>query len=383
MDACLLNGELEEAHALHLPAGPCGGDTSVPPLASEEEGQQGQQQGQQQTSQPRIKTRQRASAEASQAEASQAEASQALPWLREQASQQQQGLPWLQPEAWQQARQQQASPQQASPQQASPQQASTHEKADAASPKELDEARAPRGTLREAGDLPESRPETSRPESASRANATSSADAALRTAMESGELKAIMDVIHANAETASPEVLEDARALRDSLREAKHAAEGTAPPLGRLGHRRQRRHEGSAGEEQAAQGEEEASQGEHSAAYMCKVLGRCPEGSTPTFSHKFPEHSAAYMCKTFGEQCDSAATEQAPRQQAPRQQAPQHQAPSLLSSLRLMAPEQAQDRPASLPAVDPASGAAALAEWRRSRRQGATAAVPSRSSTSA
>ena len=121
---------------------------------------------------------------------------------------------------------------------------------------------------------------------------------------------------------------------------------------------------------------------------MCKVLGRCPEGSTPTFSHKFPEHSAAYMCKTFGEQCDSAATEQAPQQQAPRQQAPQQQAlrqqaPSLLSSLRLMAPEQAQDRPASLPAVDPASGAAALAEWRRSRRQGATAAVPSRSSTSA
>ena len=368
MDACLLNAELEEARALHLPAGPCGGDTSVPPLASEEEGQQ---QGQQQTSQPRIKTRQRASAEASQAEASQAAASQALPWLREQASQQQQGLPWLQPEAWQQARQQQASPQQASPQQASPQQASPHEKADAASPKVLDEARAPRGTLREAGDLPESRPETSRPESASRANVTSSADAALRTAMESGELKAIMDVIHANAETASPEVLEDARALRDSLREAKHSAEGTAPPLGRLGHRRQRRHEGSAGEEQAAQGE-------HSAAYMCKVLGRCPEGSTPTFSHKFPEHSAAYMCKTFGEQCDSAATEQAPQQQAPRQQAP-----SLLSGLRLMAPEQAQDRPASLPAVDPASGAAALAEWRRSRRQGATAAVPSRSSTSA
>ena len=249
-----------------------------------------------------------------------------------------------------------------------------HENADTASPKVLDEARALRDTLREAKNLPET---------LSKSNAASSADAALHEAMESGELNAIMDAIHANAETASPEVLEDARALRDSLREAKHAAEGTAPPLGRLGHRRRRRHEGSAGEEQAVQGEEEASQGEHSAAYMCKVLGRCPEGSTPTFSHKFPEHSAAYMCKTFGEQCDSAATEQAPQQQAPRQQAPQHQAPSLLSSLRLMAPEQAQDRPASLPAVDPASGAAALAEWRRSRRQGATAAVPSRSSTSA
>ena len=245
-----------------------------------------------------------------------------------------------------------------------------HENADTASPKVLDEARALRDTLREAKNLPET---------LSKSNAASSADAALHEAMISGVLKAIMDAIHEHAETASPEVLEDARALRDSLREAKHASEGTAPPLGRLGHRRQRRHEGSAGEEQAVQGEEEASQGEHSAAYMCKVLGRCPEGSTPTFSHKFPEHSAAYMCKNFGEQCDSAATEQ----QALQQQAPQHQAPSLLSSLRLMAPEQAQDRPASLPAVDPASGAAALAEWRRSRRQGATAAVPSRSSTSA
>ena len=249
-----------------------------------------------------------------------------------------------------------------------------HENADTASPKVLDEARALRDTLREAKNLPET---------LSKSNAASSADAALHEAMESGELKALMDAIHEHAETASPEVLEDARALRDSLREAKHAAEGTAPPLGRLGHRRQRRHEGSAGEEQAVQGEEQASQGEHSAAYMCKVLGRCPEGSTPTFSHKFPEHSAAYMCKNFGEQCDSAATEQAPQQQAPQQQAPQQQAPSLLSSLRLMAPEQTQDRPASLPAVDPASGAAALAEWRRSRRQGATAAVPSRSSTSA
>ena len=66
VDACLLNGELEEARALRLPARPCGGDTSVPPLASaKEEEEQGQQQGQQQTSQPRIKTRQRASAEAS------------------------------------------------------------------------------------------------------------------------------------------------------------------------------------------------------------------------------------------------------------------------------------------------------------------------------
>ena len=139
-----------------------------------------------------------------------------------------------------------------------------HENADTASPKVLDEARALRDTLREAKNLPET---------LSKSNAASSADAALHEAMESGELKALMDAIHEHAETASPEVLEDARALRDSLREAKHASEGTAPPLGRLGHRRQRRHEGSAGEEQAVQGEEEASQGEHSAAYSDELNG--------------------------------------------------------------------------------------------------------------
>jgi hypothetical protein len=50
-DACRLNEELEEAHALHLPARMCGGDTSVPPLAS---GQQQQQQ--QQASQPRFES---------------------------------------------------------------------------------------------------------------------------------------------------------------------------------------------------------------------------------------------------------------------------------------------------------------------------------------
>ena len=94
-----------------------------------------------------------------------------------------------------------------------------HENADTASPKVLDEARALRDTLREAKNLPET---------LSKSNAASSADAALHEAMESGELNAIMDAIHANAETASPEVLEDARTLRDSLREAKHASEGTA-----------------------------------------------------------------------------------------------------------------------------------------------------------
>merc|ERR1740130_1234916 len=47
-DACRLNEELEEAHALHLPARQCGADTSVPPLASE--------QWQQQASQPRFES---------------------------------------------------------------------------------------------------------------------------------------------------------------------------------------------------------------------------------------------------------------------------------------------------------------------------------------
>jgi hypothetical protein len=94
-----------------------------------------------------------------------------------------------------------------------------HENADTASPKVLDKARALRDTLREAKNLPET---------LSKSNAASSADAALHKAMESGELEALMDAIHENAEAASPEVLEDARTLRDSLREAKHAPEATA-----------------------------------------------------------------------------------------------------------------------------------------------------------
>ena len=139
--------------------------------------------------------------------------------------------------------------------------------------------------------------------------------------------------------------------------------------------------------------EQQASQGKHSAVYMCKVLGQCPEGATPTFSHKFPEHTADYMCKKFGKQCDAAGTKQASQQQA-QQQAQQQQAASLLSRLRLLPPEEAdhleeaahlnldatmrtrrartwQDRPPLLPAAEPASSAAALAEWRRNRLQSA------------
>ena len=97
-----------------------------------------------------------------------------------------------------------------------------HEYADAGSPEVLDEARALRDTLREAKNLPETF-------SKSNAHGDADADAALRRAMELGELQTLMDAIHDNAETASPEVLDKARALRDSLREAKHASAGTAP----------------------------------------------------------------------------------------------------------------------------------------------------------
>ena len=280
-DACRLNEELEEAHALHLPARLCGGDTSVPPLASE------QQQQQQQASQPRFESwrqkqasQQQAPTQQQQQQAEPSAQQQALPWLRQQASQQQQALPWLQNQAWQQARQQQ-----------------------------------------QAWPLPRK---------------------------------------------------EQVQTTEDRPR------------------RKKKRHGEMVDEQQA-------SQGEHSAVYMCKVLGQCPEGATPTFSHKFPEHTADYMCKKFGKQCDAAGTKQASQQQAQlqaQQQAQQQQAASLLSRLRLLPPEEAdhleeaahlnldatmrtrrartwQDRPPLLPAAEPASSAAALAEWRRNRLQSA------------
>merc|ERR1740117_2345468 len=56
------------------------------------------------------------------------------------------------------------------------------------------------------------------------------ADAALRKAMETGELDGLMDALHANAETASSEALEEARALRDKLRDEKHAAAAMPGP---------------------------------------------------------------------------------------------------------------------------------------------------------
>ena len=93
-----------------------------------------------------------------------------------------------------------------------------HEYADTASPEVLDEARGLRDTLREA---------KTRPENLSASGALDAADAALRKAVEAGELEALLDAIHENSDIASPEVLDEARGLRDTLREAKHVAAGT------------------------------------------------------------------------------------------------------------------------------------------------------------
>jgi len=49
------------------------------------------------------------------------------------------------------------------------------------------------------------------------------ADAALREAMEARKLEDLLDAIHENNGHASPEVLDEARALRDELKEEKHA----------------------------------------------------------------------------------------------------------------------------------------------------------------
>ena len=50
------------------------------------------------------------------------------------------------------------------------------------------------------------------------------ADAALHAAMSARNLDGLMDAIHGNSDAASPEVLADAKDLRDELRDSKHAA---------------------------------------------------------------------------------------------------------------------------------------------------------------
>ena len=62
------------------------------------------------------------------------------------------------------------------------------------------------------------------------ASPASAADAALREAIEAGTLEGIVDAIHANADDASPDVLEEARAVRDELRDGKAAKNETDAP---------------------------------------------------------------------------------------------------------------------------------------------------------
>ena len=97
-----------------------------------------------------------------------------------------------------------------------------HANADSASIEVLDEARALRAKLRE-----EVREAMTPTLSASPATA---GDAALRKAIEAGTLEGLMDAIHANADQASPDVLEEARARRDELRDGKHAAAAVFGP---------------------------------------------------------------------------------------------------------------------------------------------------------
>ena len=62
------------------------------------------------------------------------------------------------------------------------------------------------------------------------ASPASAADAALREAIEAGTLEGLVDAIHANADDASPDVLEEARAVRDELRDGKAAKNETQAP---------------------------------------------------------------------------------------------------------------------------------------------------------
>ena len=61
---------------------------------------------------------------------------------------------------------------------------------------------------------------------ADEAAATRDADDSLRAAMAVGTLESLMDVIHSRGSHATPEVLEEAKALRDQLRKEKHASAG-------------------------------------------------------------------------------------------------------------------------------------------------------------
>ena len=97
-----------------------------------------------------------------------------------------------------------------------------HANADTASPDVLDKARAARDELRDGKAVVKKAEAPTTPASA--------ADAALRKAIEAGTLEGLMDAIHGNADIASPEVVEEARAVRDKLRDGKHAASAVFGP---------------------------------------------------------------------------------------------------------------------------------------------------------
>ena len=99
-----------------------------------------------------------------------------------------------------------------------------HANADAASPDVLEKARAVRDELKDGKAVKKAEAPTTP------SSPASAADAALRKAIEAGTLEGLMDAIHANANTASPAVVEEARALRDKLRDGKHAAPAESGP---------------------------------------------------------------------------------------------------------------------------------------------------------
>ena len=68
------------------------------------------------------------------------------------------------------------------------------------------------------------------------ASPASAADAALREAIQAGTLEGLVDAIHANADNASPDVLEEARAVRDELRDGKAAKNETEAPTSPSSH---------------------------------------------------------------------------------------------------------------------------------------------------
>ena len=86
----------------------------------------------------------------------------------------------------------------------------------------LEEARALREKLQEEkhGASPTEKTATT-PAEAEAPESLSAADAALRSAVAARSLEGLMEAIHGNADGATPEVLDEARALRDELKEEK------------------------------------------------------------------------------------------------------------------------------------------------------------------